>query len=82
MIATATQAISPSTPVNRIQLALQRGLCLLLTAESIVAIRPIWVCMPVSVTTKVAVPRVTEVFWNTMLTLGRRGRRQSRPRAG
>ena len=30
------------------------------------AIRPIWVSMPVSVTTIVAVPRVTEVFWNSM----------------
>ena len=37
-----------------------------LTSVSIVAIRPIRVCMPVSVTTIAAVPRVTEVFWNSM----------------
>lgn len=29
--------------------------------------RPIWVFMPVSVTTNVPVPRVTVVFWKTML---------------
>ena len=37
------------------------------TEVSIVAIWPIWVCMPVAVTTMVAVPRVTEVFWKSML---------------
>ncbi len=31
-----------------------------------VAIWPIWVSMPVAVTTMVAVPRVTDVFWNAM----------------
>jgi len=36
------------------------------TDVSMVAIWPIWVCMPVAVTTMVAVPRVTEVFWNAM----------------
>ncbi len=65
MIATATQAIRPSTPVNEFSSRCS-GDFVCLTADSIVAIRPIWVCMPVSVTTKVAVPRVTEVFWNTM----------------
>ena len=34
-------------------------------AVTIWAIRPISVCLPVAVTTKVAVPRVTSVFWNT-----------------
>ena len=37
------------------------------TEVSIVAIWPIWVSMPVAVTTRVAVPRVTEVFWKSML---------------
>ena len=37
------------------------------TDVSIVAIRPISVSMPVAVTTIAPVPRVTEVFWNSML---------------
>ena len=37
------------------------------TEVSIVAIRPICVCIPVAVTTIVPVPRVTEVLWNSML---------------
>ena len=36
-------------------------------ADSIDAICPICVRIPVSVTTIVAVPRVTEVFWKSML---------------
>ena len=36
------------------------------TDVSIVAIRPISVSMPVAVTTIAPVPRVTEVFWNSM----------------
>ena len=51
---------------QRVELALQRRPGAL-HRVSIDAIRPIWVCMPVAVTTIVAVPRVTEVFWNTML---------------
>ena len=37
-----------------------------MTDVSIVAIRPISVCMPVAVTTTTAVPRVIAVFWKTM----------------
>lgn len=36
------------------------------TDVNIVAIRPIWVLIPVSVTTIAAVPRVTDVFWKSM----------------
>ena len=36
------------------------------TDVSIVAIWPICVCIPVAVTTIDAVPRVTDVFWNSM----------------
>ena len=36
------------------------------TEVSIVAIWPIWVSIPVAVTTIAAVPRVTAVFWNSM----------------
>ena len=35
-------------------------------AVTMSAMRPIWVAWPVAVTTNVAAPRVTCVFWNTM----------------
>lgn len=65
MIATAPQAIHPSTPVSESS-SRCRGDFAGLTADSIEAIRPICVVMPVSVITTIAVPRVTCVFWNTM----------------
>ena len=37
------------------------------TDDSMLAIWPIWVCMPVAVTTITPVPRVTDVFWKSML---------------
>ena len=66
MIATATQAIAPRTLVRESS-SFCSGDLLGATAESMVAIWPIWVPMPVSVTTIAPVPRVTEVFWNSML---------------
>ena len=64
MTATAPHAIQPSTPVSESSSRCS-GDFACLTDESIDAIWPIWVVMPVSVITTVAVPRVTWVFWNT-----------------
>ena len=65
--ATAPHAIHPSTPVRESSSRCS-GDFAGATAESIEAMRPISVPIPVSVTTIVAVPRVTWVFWNTMFT--------------
>ena len=66
MINTARKAISPKTLVmpssSRCSGDWDR-----LVAVTIPAIRPISVALPVPVTTTVAVPRVTCVFWNTRL---------------
>ncbi len=64
MTATAPHAIQPSTPVSESSSRCS-GDFACLTDESIEAIWPIWVVMPVSVITTVAVPLVTCVFWNT-----------------
>ena len=66
MTATAPQAMMPSTLV-RVSSSRCSGDRVRVTEVSIVAIWPIWVSIPVAVTTTVAVPRVTEVFWNSML---------------
>ena len=66
MTATAPQAMMPSTLVSESSSRCS-GDRVRVTEVSIVAIWPIWVCIPVAVTTIVAVPRVTEVFWNSML---------------
>jgi hypothetical protein len=63
--ATAVQATTPSTRVS-LSSSFCSGDRVRFTAVSIVAMRPISVCIPVAVTTAVAVPRVTEVFWNSM----------------
>ena len=65
MNATAAQAIVPSTLVSESSSRCS-GERVRVTEVSIVAIWPISVCMPVAVTTIAAVPRVTEVFWNSM----------------
>ena len=66
MIATARNAIRPNTLVmpssSRCSGDLDRWV-----AVTIPAILPISVALPVAVTTIVAVPRVTWVFWNTRL---------------
>ncbi len=46
------------------------------------AMRPIWVAWPVAVTTNVAVPRVTCVFWNTMFVRSPSATSRPRERAG
>ena len=51
---------------ERVELFLQRRTRPCDRVVSMVAIWPIWVCMPVAVTTIEPVPRVTEVFWNSM----------------
>src|SRR5262245_17305957 len=66
MKATAPHAMSPSTLVS-CPSSCWSGDRVRLTVVSIVAIWPIWVPIPVAVTTTEAVPRVTAVFWNTML---------------
>ena len=66
MTATAPQAMIPRTFVSESS-SLCSGDRVRVTEVSIVAIWPIWVCIPVAVTTIVPVPRVTEVFWNSML---------------
>ena len=66
MTATAPQAMMPSTLVS-VSSSRCSGDRVRVTDVSIVAIWPIWVCIPVAVTTIVAVPRVTEVFWKSML---------------
>ena len=65
MNATAPHAISPSTFVSEPS-SFCSGERVRVTDVSIVAIWPIWVSMPVAVTTIAAVPRVTAVFWNSM----------------
>ena len=65
MNATAPQAMIPSTLVSEPS-SFCSGDRVRVTEVSIVAICPISVCMPVAVTTIVAVPRVTAVFWNSM----------------
>ena len=62
MNATAVQAMIPSTRVRESS-SFCSGDRVRVTDVSIVAIWPIWVCIPVAVTTIDAVPRVTEVFW-------------------
>ena len=65
MNATAVQAMMPSTRV-RVSSSFCSGDRVRVTEVSMVAICPIWVVMPVPVTTIEAVPRVTDVFWNSM----------------
>ena len=65
MNATAVQAMIPRTFVS-VPSSFCKGDRVRVTEVSIVAICPIWVCMPVPVTTITAVPLVTEVFWNSM----------------
>ena len=65
MNATAVQAMMPSTRV-RVSNSFCSGDRVRVTEVSMVAICPIWVSMPVPVTTIEAVPRVTDVFWNNM----------------
>ena len=59
--ATAAQAMPPNTLVS-VSSSRCSGDLLGGTADSIAAIRPIWVDIPVSVMTIEPVPRVTEVF--------------------
>ena len=66
MIATAVQAITPRILVSESSSRCRGDRCGAI-ADSIDAICPICVRIPVSVTTIVAVPRVTEVFWKSML---------------
>ena len=65
MNATAVHAMTPRTFVSEPS-SFCNGDRVRVTDVSIVAIWPIWVCMPVAVTTIAAVPRVTAVFWNNM----------------
>ena len=65
MNATALHAMIPRTFVSDPS-SFCNGDRVRVTEVNIVAIRPIWVCMPVSVATITAVPLVTEVFWNSM----------------
>ena len=66
MTATAPHAMVPRTLVRESS-SFCSGDRVRVTELSIVAIWPIWVCIPVAVTTIVPVPRVTDVFWNSML---------------
>ncbi len=66
MNATAVQAMTPRTLVRESS-SFCRGDRVRETEVSMVAIWPIWVCIAVAVMTAVAVPRVTDVFWNSML---------------
>ena len=66
MKATALHAITPSTLVSESS-SFWSGERTRLTDVSIVAMRPISVSMPVAVTTIEPVPRVTDVFWKSML---------------
>ena len=63
---TAPHAMIPSTLVRESS-SFCSGDRERVTELSMVAIWPIWVCIPVAVMTIVPVPRVTEVFWNSML---------------
>ena len=65
MNATAPHAMTPRTLVSESS-SFCSGDRVRVTEVSIVAICPICVSMPVAVTTIAAVPRVTEVFWNSM----------------
>ena len=65
MKATALHAMTPRTFVSESS-SFCSGDRTRDTDVSIVAIRPISVSMPVAVTTIAPVPRVTEVFWNSM----------------
>ena len=66
MTATAPQARKPNTFVMPSSSRCS-GDFVRLVAVTMSAMRPIWVAAPVAVTTKAAEPRVTWVFWNTML---------------
>ena len=66
MNATADQAMTARTLVSESS-SFCSGERVRVTEVSMVAIWPIWVSMPVAVTTTVAVPRVTDVFWKAML---------------
>ena len=63
MKATAPHAMTPRTLVSESSSRCS-GERLRVTDVSMVAMRPISVDIPVAVTTAVAVPRVTDVFWN------------------
>ena len=63
--ATAVQATMPMTDVS-LSSSCCSGDRVRVTDDSMLAICPIWVCMPVAVTTMTPVPRVTDVFWNSM----------------
>ena len=68
--ATTMTATAPHAMMPRIVVSESSSRCsgerVRVTEVSIVAIWPIWVCIPVAVTTSVPVPRVTEVFWKSM----------------
>ena len=64
---TASQAMTPRVLVSESSSRCS-GERVRRTDVSMVAMRPIWVLIPVSVTTIVAVPRVTDVAWNNMET--------------
>ena len=66
MNATAVQAMIPSTLVSESS-SFCSGDRVRVTEVSIVAIWPISRLIPVAVTTIAPVPRVTDVFWNSML---------------
>ena len=66
MNATAVHAMTPSTLVRESS-SFCSGDFVRVTVVNMVAIWPISVPIPVAVTTIVPVPRVTEVFWNSML---------------
>ncbi len=65
MNATAAHAMMPSTLV-RVSSSFCSGDRVRVTEVSMVAICPIWVAIPVPVTSMDAVPLVTDVFWNNM----------------
>ena len=65
MNATAVQAMMPNTRV-KVSSSFCRGDRVRVTEVSMVAICPIWVDMPVPVTTIDPVPLVTDVFWKSM----------------
>ena len=62
---TAAQVMMPSTLVSWAS-SVCSGDLLTSISDSMVAIRPISVSIPVPVTTMVAVPRVSDVFWKSM----------------
>ena len=81
MNATALQAMIPRTLVSESSSCCS-GDRVRVTEVSIVAIWPICVCIPVAVTTIAAVPRVTEVFWNSMFVRSPSATSGARERAG